>query len=152
MKRPEHRGKCAQKKHSHSSTSDQTRFHFAGEEHYHHAEIVGSCRCSPARAAKLHDAACAHGVVSAASSHATHQPDARLRPLRRTVAHAANEVGIDGLLRLWVAAADKGREGVAFRALRRVVHVFGAHAPVLVQPLGCEVDGGWLMWVRGGGV
>ncbi len=63
-------------------------------------------------------------------------------PLRRPVAHAANHVvGIARLLRLRAAAADEGRQGVAFRALRRVVHVFGAHVAIFIQPLGGEVDG-----------
>ncbi len=52
------------------------------------------------------------------------------------MAHAVNQVGIAGLLRLRVAAADKGREGVAFQALRRV-----AHAAVLIRPLGGKTDG-----------
>ena len=109
---------------------------------YIQGEIV-SCRSRCIGAAKRCDASCAHGVASAASSHAAHQPIARMLPLRRPVAHAANHVvGIARLLRLRAAAADKGREGVAFRALRRVVHVLAAHAAVLVQPLGGEVDGG----------
>lgn len=63
-----------------------------------------------------------------------------MMPQFRTVAHAANQVGIAGLLHLPVAAADKGRECVAFRALRRVVDVLGAHAAVLIRPLGGKID------------
>ena len=39
------------------------------------------------------------------------------------------------------AATGIGHERVAFRTLRRVVDVLGAQAPVLIQPLGGEVDG-----------
>jgi hypothetical protein len=64
-------------------------------------------------------------------------------PHRRRVAHAAHDVCAARLLRLSAAAAAKGDrdEIVAFRTLRRVVDVLGAQAPVLVQPLGGEVDG-----------
>ena len=150
-KRPENRGQREIKNTQPEQTRRQTLFQLAGEGHYHHAEIVGSCRCCPPCTAKRCDASCAHGVASAASSHAAHQPIARMLPLRRPVAHAANHVvGVARLLRLRAAAADKGRQGVAFRALRRVVHVFGAHVAVFIQPLGGEVDGG-RRWRRGGG-
>jgi hypothetical protein len=111
---------------------------------YFQREIV-SCRYRCIGAAKRCDASCAHGVASAASSHAAHQPIARMLPLRRPVAHAANHVvGIARLprcLRLRATAADNRRQGVSFRALRRVVHGFGAHAAVFIQPLDGEVDG-----------
>ncbi len=61
---------------------------------------------------------------------------------RRRMAHAAHDLRAARLLRLRDAAAVKGNEGVAFRALRRIVDVLGTHAPVLIQPLGGEVDGG----------
>jgi hypothetical protein len=142
MKRPENRGgQYSEKKHNQSSTSDQTLFHFAGEEYYIHAEIVRPRRCSTARAAKLNDASCTHGVASAASSHAAHQPVARMVLLHRAVTHSANEM-VARLLRQRVAAAEKGREGVAFRALHRVVDVLGAQVAILIQPLGGKVDGG----------
>ncbi len=48
------------------------------------------------------------------------------------MAHAAHDVR--------AAAAAKRHEMVAFRTLRRVVDVLRAHAPVLVKPLGGEVD------------
>jgi hypothetical protein len=41
-----------------------------------------------------------------------------------------------------------GDERVAFRALGRVVDVLWAHAAVLIQPLGGEVDGGELKMRR----
>jgi hypothetical protein len=68
-------------------------------------------------------------------------------PRRRRVAHAAHDVR---------AAAAKQHEMVAFRTLRGVVDVLGAHAAVLVKPLGGEVDGARLrrrrlLGRRGGG-
>ncbi len=65
-------------------------------------------------------------------------------PLHRFVAHAANDLTIARLLRRRLAADVKGRERVAFRALRRVVDVLRTHAAELIQPLGGEVDGGQL--------
>ncbi len=104
-------------------------------------EIVSSSNRA-ARAAQSTRAICAHGVAPAAARLAARQPAARLPPLRRSVAHAANDVGVARLLRRRLAAAVKGRERVAFRALRRVVHVFWAHAAELIQPLGGEIDAG----------
>ena len=57
------------------------------------------------------------------------------------MAHAAHDVRAARRLRLSAAAAVERDEIVAFRTLRGVVDVLGAHAPVLVQPLGGEVDG-----------
>ena len=109
---------------------------------YLQREILASS-ISCIRAVERTRARCAHGVAPTAASHAAHQPLARMLPQRRRVAHAAHDVCAARLLRLSAAAAAKGDrdEIVAFRTLRRVVDVLGAHAPVLVQPLGGEVDG-----------
>ena len=109
---------------------------------YLQREILASS-ISCIRAVERTRARCAHGVAPTAASHAAHQPLARMLPHRRRVAHAAHDVCAARLLRLSAAATAKGDrdEIVAFRTLRRVVDVLGAHAPVLVQPLGGEVDG-----------
>ena len=62
-------------------------------------------------------------------------------PRRRRVAHAAHDARAARRPRLSAAAAVKRDEIMAFRTLRHVVDVLGAHAPVLVKPLGGEVDG-----------
>ena len=93
--------------------------------------LASSIRCI--RAVERTRARCAHGVAPAAASHAAHQPLARMLPRRRRVAHAAHDVS--------AAAATKRHERMTLRALRRVVDVLGAHAPVLVKPLRGEVDG-----------
>jgi hypothetical protein len=81
------------------------------------------------------------GVAPAEASHAAHQPLLRMLPRHRRVAHAAHDVRAARLLRLRGAAATKRHERMPLRALRRVVDVLGAHALVLVKPLGGEVDG-----------
>ena len=107
---------------------------------YLQREILASS-ISCIRAVERTRARCAHGVAPTAASHAAHQPLARMLPQRRRVAHAAHHDVCAA--RLSAAATAKGDrdEIVAFGTLRRVVDVLGAHAPVLVQPLGGEVDG-----------
>ena len=84
------------------------------------------------------DAAVAHGVSCAAARRAAHEPLRRVLALDGFMADAAQEA----LLRMSGSAAvvREGREQVTFGALRRVVNVLGAHAAILVQPFGCNVD------------
>jgi hypothetical protein len=95
--------------------------------------------------AKRRRASCTHGVASTAASHATYQP---LTRMRRRVAHATHDICTVYLLRLRSAASFKGNERVSLWTLRRVVHVFGAHAAVLVEPLCGEVDGARGLWLN----
>jgi hypothetical protein len=70
------------------------------------------------------------------------QAAASLLTLRRSVVHAANEVGTALLLRRRLAADIEGREGVAFRALRRVVDALRAKAAELIQPIVAQLMAG----------
>jgi hypothetical protein len=63
------------------------------------------------------------------------------------VAHATHDICTARLLRLRSIASVKENERVALRTLRRVVNVLGAHAAVLVQPLGGEVDDARGLWL-----
>ncbi len=55
---------------------------------------------------------------------------------------AENEVGVALLLRLRVAAAEKRREGAAFRAFRNKRRAVDVQEAVVIQPLGGEAGGG----------
>ena len=105
---------------------------------YENGKIVAgdtSSRCVTQRA----EAAAAHEVAAAAAHHAAHEPLRSALAVGKTVTNPAH----DTLLRLCAAiTGNQGQERVSLWALRGVVHVLGAHAAVLVQPLCGEVDGG----------
>jgi hypothetical protein len=88
---------------------------------------------------------CTYRVACATANHAAHQPIAGAIDGRRRVAHTTHEISAPGFRG---TAAVNGDQSVAFGALGRVVDVLWAHAAVLIQPLGGEVDGGELKMRR----
>ena len=107
---------------------------------HQHGYIV-ACRSDCTHAAERGHTAATHSISTAAARDTAYEPPKRLRCVFAPdgfMADAAQEA----LLRMSgsTAVVGEGRERVTLGALRRVVNVLGAHAAVLVQPFGCNVD------------